>query len=220
MVLARTDVAARHDPLATVAITAEIPAIPLSEAGAGPAPVSRRRERRLPAPVLLRQTVWFLFVLALLGGLGLWGLHVRPSWFNVLRAQAGSSRPTGTLAVGKGGGTRPSTTSGSTTGAFHLLSSQRTGILTTYTYATGATSYTLSVATANRCWVEIKTPSDASAYSVEQTEPAGWHGSVAVSGGGAFVQVAASGSTITLQSGGRVIGRLAQARVADYIFQP
>lgn len=209
-----------RDPLATVAITAEIPLVPLGAARAPAAPV--RVAPRLPAPVPLRQTVWFLvFVLAVCGA-GLWGLHSRPSWFVFLRNQvpppvpvaATVTRPSSPAPAAKGGAPKPALAS------FHLATSSLQAGFVRDTYDVGSSDYSVTVTTTALCWVVIKSPANAVGDAVEATEPAGFHQTVPATNSTAFVEVAAHGATITISSAGHVLGTLADAAVGDYIFQP
>ncbi len=221
-----------RDPLATVAVTAEIPPVPLSAAPPRTAvatPAGTVVTRR-PAPVPLRQAVWFLvFVLALCGG-GLWALHARPSWFAFLRNQVGPTIPLTTPGTGSAPSapsTHTSSTHGSTAPAplsgFHVAkqSMSPSGFLTA-TYDTGVTDYSVKVSTSALCWVVVKSPASAAGDVVEATEPAGFHQTVPATVGSLFVEVAAHGATITVVGpNGKVIGTpLVNAHVGGYTFRP
>jgi hypothetical protein len=221
-----------RDPLPTVPVTDEIPAVPAppTRAPASPAPPRARRPRRA-APVPLRQFVWFLFFVLVLCGAGLWALHARPSWFAFLRNKVPSatpvlstggvtppSRPVASLAKGTASSAPTATTAPRST--FHLATaSSQTGFVHD-TYDVGVSSFDVTVSTSAPCWVVIKSPADAAADVVEATEPPGFRRTVPATAGSASVEVAAHGSTIVVTSGNRVLGTLADLHIGDYTFKP
>jgi hypothetical protein len=217
-----------REELSTVAVTAEIPIVasaPERHArqadGSSTAPV---KTRRLPAPVPLRQAVWFLAFVLVLCGIGLWGLRARPAWFAFARNQVGQAVPSGTSGtVGTpvaSSTPRPTTATQPRSGGFRLLSSSTSGPLPRYTYSVGSSDYAVTISTSARCWVVVKSPADALGDEVEIVEPAGWHGTFDATAGSLFVEVAARGATIAVDSGSQVLGTIAEAPVADYTFQP
>ncbi len=217
-----------RDPLATVAVTAEIPPIPISAARATattPAPVTR-----VPAPVPLRQAVWFLCFVLVVCGAGMWGLHSRPDWFAFLRNQVGGQIPLATPGSGSTPavkkthvGSPPATAP--TPAAFRLAAASEQAGFVRDVYDTGTADYSVTVSTSALCWVVIKSPSNALGDAVEATEPPGFHQTVPATDGTVFVEVAAHGATITVSSNsaagsnGKVIGTLIDAHVGDYTFQ-
>ncbi len=214
-----------RDATATVAVTAEIPIVPNAPAQVLPdgSLWVAGTSTRLPAPVLLRQLVWSLVIVLVLAGFGLWVLRYRPSWLAFARQEAAPAAATATA----GDGTHPHTSgvgrarSGSI-GGFHVLSSTpaSAGKITTYTYSVGSSAYSVDVATTNRTWVVMRTPSDAPGVPpVFAVEPPGWSHTMTALSGTFFVEVAARGATITVRSGNKVVGTIADAPSAGYTFQ-
>ena len=76
------------------AITAEIPAVPVAPAYGVLLPDGSiwypGSKRKLPAPTLLRVTVWTLAFLVAIGGAGLIVEHYHPSWMDPLRHVVGT----------------------------------------------------------------------------------------------------------------------------------
>jgi hypothetical protein len=213
-----------RDPLATVAVTAEIPPVPVTASRLPAVAVADSPVTRLPAPVPLRQTVWFLFFVLLLCGAGLWGLHARPSWFAFLRSEVGPAVPVATQSTGSatpGSSSKGGATSRASTGpaGFRLAATTSVAGFVRDTYTTGTTDYTVTVTTTALCWVVMKSPSNAAGDLVEATEPAGFHETLPATGGSFFVEVAAHGATITVSSNGKVLGLLPDAHVGDYTFR-
>ncbi|HTX01312.1 MAG TPA: hypothetical protein VMD59_21185, partial [Acidimicrobiales bacterium] len=211
--------------------TAEIPVVPAAATAATertaratlPAPVVAPRPKRLPAPVPLRQAVWFLaFVLALCA-VGLWGLRSRPDWFAFARNQVGQPVPTGVSGTPGAPVASTSPTTHTTTApipsAFHLVSTVAGTPLPTVTYSVGTADYSVTISTTQRTWVEVKSPSSSTQYLVEAVEPAGWHETFAAVAGSVYIQVAAFGSTISISSDGQVVGSITDAKLADYVLQ-
>jgi hypothetical protein len=209
-------------------VTAEIPAVP-----AGPNygvllpdgtiwyPGS---QKRLPAPLLLRIVVWSLAFLVLIAGAGDFVIHTHPNWAQPLRRMVPTSGGTGsaTTIPTKTGGSTPKTAAVSVS----QTKPQPAGLpseTTAYT-VTGTSSYQLIVKAAGLTWIQackvaygfIETSSPLFSGDIQpgQTE------TISVSTTSPIdLQVAASGATVTVLSGGKLIGTVAAPPHAPWHFR-
>ncbi len=122
-------------------------------------------ERRLPAPWALQLAVWVLFVLFIVGLVGLAVEHFHPSWIGFLRNTA--STPHQRTGHGTTTSTNPSSTSSSTTrpatriGKLTLVSATKSDI--TYSVPT-STGFSIVVSTSNACYTLVKSPPGSAHY--------------------------------------------------------
>lgn len=200
------------EPGTSTVVTAEIPAVP-----AGPNygvllpdgtiwyPGS---QKRLPAPLVLRITVWALAFLVLVAAAGVFIIHTHPRWVDPLRHTVAA---TGPATSGKSTATTAST--GATTPRAALASPQPAGLpadTTAYT-VTGTTTYQLSVKTTALCWVQafsLVNGVDSGAPLYSDTMQPGQTEVISASGP-VDLEVAATGATVTVLSASKEIGTVA-----------
>ncbi len=200
----------------STSVTAEIPSVP-----AGPSygvllpdgtiwyPGS---EKRLPAPIALRVTVWALAFLVLVAAAGVFVIHSHPSWVDPLRRSvpAGATTPKVQTGGAQTGGTTPPTSPG--TAAVSKTSPQPSNIpsFTTAYTLNGISNYVISVKATNLTWVQAHHLVDNLDYGspvYSQTLSPGQTATIPASG--SFdLEVAAAGATVTILSNGKVVGTL------------
>lgn len=127
--------------------------------------VSEEPERRAPAPMGLQIAVWLLFVVFVLGLVGLAVEHFHPSWIAFLR----NTSPNGS--------TRAHHHAPVSSGASKLSSSAHESVLTEESSSTkGAkysvpttSSYTLVITVPNRCYIDVAAPPNSRSYVFAST---------------------------------------------------
>jgi hypothetical protein len=197
------------------AITAEIPAVPVAPAYGVLLPDGSiwypGSKRKLPAPTLLRVTVWTLAFLVAIAGAGLIVEHYHPSWTDPLRhvvgtpgqpASPGSSTVT----------TRPAAGSNEMKQTSHTANS--------VTYSVPGSPYVLAIKTTQRCYVVVK--SLASRTNLfNATISAGVTQPVVVPRGSTTLEAFAGGSSLSVSFQGKPVGTVAVLRYAiTYNFNP
>jgi hypothetical protein len=197
------------------AITAEIPAVPVAPAYGVLLPDGSiwypGSKRKLPAPTLLRVTVWTLAFLVAIAGAGLIVEHYHPSWTDPLRhvvgtpgqpASPGSSTVT----------TRPAAGSNEMKQTSHTANS--------VTYSVPGSPYVLAIKTTQRCYVVVKSLASrtnlfSATISADVTQP------VVVPGGSTTLEAFAGGSSLSVSFQGKPVGTVAVLRYAiTYNFNP
>jgi hypothetical protein len=197
------------------AITAEIPAVPVAPAYGVLLPDGSiwypGSKRKLPAPTLLRVTVWTLAFLVAIAGAGLIVEHYHPSWTDPLRhvvgtpgqpASPGSSTVT----------TRPAAGSNEMKQTSHTANS--------VTYSVPGSPYVLAIKTTQRCYVVVKSLASrtnlfSATISADVTQP------VVVPGGSTTLEAYAGGSSLSVSFQGKPVGTVAVLRYAiTYNFNP
>jgi hypothetical protein len=197
------------------AITAEIPAVPVAPAYGVLLPDGSiwypGSKRKLPAPTLLRVTVWTLAFLVAIAGAGLIVEHYHPSWTDPLRhvvgtpgqpASPGSSTVT----------TRPAAGSNEMKQTSHTANS--------VTYSVPGSPYVLAIKTTQRCYVVVKSLASrtnlfSATISADVTQP------VVVPGGSTTLEAYAGGSSLSVSLQGKPVGTVAVLRYAiTYNFNP
>ena len=194
--------AGAHTNAESVLITAEIPQFTTDRGRRTElaAPTWRPSpESRQPAPALLRTAVSFLFLLTVLGAVGLAVEHFHPGWLAFLRNTTGTTK--GAAAH------RTSATGGSSlpvSGTFALDSSNAKGA----TYTVPSSSYVLVVGTANRCWTTVKAPPGAPQYVFAGTiSPAQSPKAIRITGPAA-VTLSAHATSLTIEVGSKRVGSI------------
>lgn len=213
---------ARPEPESTIT-TAEIPRV-----APAPGPQFPRGdgwhpdiERRLPAPWGLRVAVWVLFVLFVIGLVGLAVEHFHPSWVGFLRNSTTATK------ANSGHGSTPSTSSptGSSTsqpptglGKLALVSTTKSA--TTYSVPTSA-KFSIAIYTNNRCYTLVKSPPTAVAYLFAATITPQQSPVVIKLDGPASVVLDAHASALAVKVGSKVIGSITPPQpLLTYIFTP
>jgi hypothetical protein len=168
-------------------------------------------KRKLPAPTLLRVTVWTLAFLVAIAGAGLIVEHYHPSWTDPLRhvvgtpgqpASPGSSTVT----------TRPAAGSNEMKQTSHTANS--------VTYSVPGSPYVLAIKTTQRCYVVVKSLASrtnlfSATISADVTQP------VVVPGGSTTLEAYAGGSSLSVSFQGKPVGTVAVLRYAiTYNFNP
>jgi hypothetical protein len=179
-------------------------------------------EQRLPAPWGLEIAVWALFVLFVLGLIGLAAEHFHPSWVAIFRNTVQTSHRR--AAHGTTTSTTPSSSSSSTTqptaglGKLALVSSTKTGL--TYSVPT-STGFTLVVSTANPCWIAVKSPPKSLHYLFAATITPKQSPAVIKLKGPASVLLGARASALVVKVGSKTIGAIETPRpILTYTFVP
>ena len=156
-------------------------------------------EARQPAPALLRTAVSFLFLLVVLGAVGLAVEHFHPDWLASLRNTTGTT--TGAAAH------QNSSTGGSSlpvSGTFALESSNAKGA----TYSVPSSSYVLVVGTTNRCWTTVKAPPSSAQYTFARTiSPAQSPKAIKITGPAA-VTLSAHATSLTIEVASKRVGSI------------
>ena len=179
-------------------------------------------ERRLPAPWGVELAVWILFVLFVLGLIGLAAEHFHPGWVASLRNTTSVGTQHGT--TGATSTTTPSSGSSTTTlpsralGKLVLLTTSTKGA--TYSVPTSS-SFTIVVATTNPCYTLVKSPPTAAHFVFAATiTPKQSPEAISVSGP-ASVILSAQASAITIKVGTKQVGSIAPPRAfITYTFKP
>jgi len=197
------------------AITAEIPAVPVAPAYGVLLPDGSiwypGSKRKLPAPTLLRVTVWTLAFLVAIAGAGLIVEHYHPSWTDPLRHVVGTpgqpASPGSTTVT-----TRPATGSNEMKQTSHTANS--------VTYSVPGRPYVLAIKTTQRCYVVVK--SLASRTNLfNATISAGVTQPVVVPRGSTTLEAFAGGSSLSVSFQGKPVGTVAVLRYAiTYNFNP
>lgn len=202
-------------------VTAEIPAIPvgpdygvLLPNGSIWYPGSRKR---LPAPLLLRIVVWALAFLVLIAAAGDFIIHSHPSWVDPLRhvvpassATSGSSSSSSSsrAATGSSGG------AGSAAAPSVSAANPQPAGLPTYTTAyliTGVSNYAAVVKATQATWViayKLVNGADQGSPLFSGTMQSGQSQTIPASGP-IDLEVAAAGASVSVTSGNRQIGTIA-----------
>jgi hypothetical protein len=197
------------------AITAEIPAVPVAPAYGVLLPDGSiwypGSKRKLPAPTLLRVTVWTLAFLVAIAGAGLIVEHYHPSWTDPLRHVVGTpgqpASPGSTTVT-----TRPATGSNEMKQTSHTANS--------VTYSVPGSPYVLAIKTTQRCYVVVKSLASrtnlfSATISADVTQP------VVVPGGSTTLEAYAGGSSLSVSFQGKPVGTVAVLRYAiTYNFNP
>lgn len=197
------------------AITAEIPAVPVAPAYGVLLPDGSiwypGSKRKLPAPTLLRVTVWTLAFLVAIAGAGLIVEHYHPSWTDPLRHVVGTpgqpASPGSTTVT-----TRPAAGSNEMKQTSHTANS--------VTYSVPGGPYVLAIKTTQRCYVVVK--SLASRTNLfNATISAGVTQPVVVPRGSTTLEAFAGGSSLSVSFQGKPVGTVAVLRYAiTYNFNP
>jgi len=197
------------------AITAEIPAVPVAPAYGVLLPDGSiwypGSKRKLPAPTLLRVTVWTLAFLVAIAGAGLIVEHYHPSWTDPLRHVVGTpgqpASPGSTTVT-----TRPAAGSNEMKQTSHTANS--------VTYSVPGSPYVLAIKTTQRCYVVVK--SLASRTNLfNATISAGVTQPVVVPRGSTTLEAFAGGSSLSVSFQGKPVGTVAVLRYAiTYNFNP
>jgi hypothetical protein len=197
------------------AITAEIPAVPVAPAYGVLLPDGSiwypGSKRKLPAPTLLRVTVWTLAFLVAIAGAGLIVEHYHPSWTDPLRHVVGTpgqpASPGSTTVT-----TRPAAGSNEMKQTSHTANS--------VTYSVPGSPYVLAIKTTQRCYVVVKSLASrtnlfSATISADVTQP------VVVPGGSTTLEAYAGGSSLSVSFQGKPVGTVAVLRYAiTYNFNP
>lgn len=209
--------ASTDSPLA-VAVTAEIPAVAAPtwqrSQGAAPSSSATSRQRRQPAPLLLRACVWFLVLVLLLAGAGLWAERSHPSWFTSLRAKVPGAAPAlGSKASVPGSSATPTTVGSPRPGA---VSASATG--ETVAVPAGAYSVVLDLNTAHPCWMKVVSPAGSSTVVFEQVvQPSSSPQTVTLTRS-AVVTLGAEARSIEVRSAGRAVADLTAPKILPYTY--
>jgi hypothetical protein len=197
------------------AITAEIPAVPVAPAYGVLLPDGSiwypGSKRKLPAPTLLRVTVWTLAFLVAIAGAGLIVEHYHPSWTDPLRHVVGTpgqpASPSSSTVT-----TRPAAGSNEMKQTSHTANS--------VTYSVPGSPYVLAIKTTQRCYVVVKSLASRTnlfnaTISADVTQP------VVVPGGSTTLEAFAGGSSLSVSFQGKPVGTVAVLRYAiTYNFNP
>ena len=197
------------------AITAEIPAVPVAPAYGVLLPDGSiwypGSKRKLPAPTLLRVTVWTLAFLVALAGAGLVVEHYHPSWTNPLRhvvGTPGQAANPGTSTVT----TRPPAASTVMKEISHTFNS--------VTYSVPGVPFVLAIKTTQRCYVVVRALTTKTNL-FGATIGAGVTQSVLVPSGSSSLEAYAGGSSLSVSFLGKPVGTIAVLRYAvTYNFIP
>jgi len=197
------------------AITAEIPAVPVAPAYGVLLPDGSiwypGSKRKLPAPTLLRVTVWTLAFLVAFGGAGLIVEHYHPSWMDPLRHVVGTVGPPAVL-----GSTTVTTRPASGFGEMKQISQTTNSV----TYSVPGSPFVLAIKTTQRCYVVVKSLRSGtdlfnSTISADVTQ------SVLVPSGTTTLEAFAGGSSLSVSFQGKPVGTVAVLHFAvTYIFNP
>jgi hypothetical protein len=197
------------------AITAEIPAVPVAPAYGVLLPDGSiwypGSKRKLPAPSLLRVTVWTLAFLVAIGGAGLIVEHYQPSWMDPLRHVVGT--PSQSSGLGSSTvTTRPAPSSDKL--------QQISQTINSVTYSVPGSPFVLAIKTTQRCYVVVKSLQNGTDL-FGSTIGAGATQSVLVPSGAATLEAFAGGSSLSVSVQGRQVGTVAVLRYAfTYNFRP
>ena len=179
-------------------------------------------ERRLPAPWGLELAVWLLFVLFVVGLIGLAIEHFHPSWVAFLRntvttTHQRSARGTTSSTAPSASGV-PTSQSSAALGKLVLVSATKNSV--TYSVPTSK-GFSLVVSTANPCWTQVKSPPTSAHYLFAATITPKQSPEVIELNGPASVVLGAHASALTIKVGSTKIGSITTPRpLLTYTFAP
>jgi hypothetical protein len=172
-------------------------------------------ERREPAPMGLQILVWLLFVVFVIGLVGLAVEHFHPSWITFLRHTIPAKNAP---ARHHHSASSTSTTSHSTNnGTLTLTSSTAKGA--TYSVPTSS-AYTLVVSVPNRCYIDVVSPPGSKNYVFfgtidTQQSPK----SIQVTGSSALL-LGARTTSVAVDVAGKQVGKITPQVGYTYTFVP
>ena len=177
--------------------------------------------RRLPAPWGLELAVWLLFVLAVVGLIGLAVEHFHPSWVAFLRnttssshQRASSTTPSTTPTSGSSSTTLPS----AALGKLLLVSATKTSA--TFSVPT-STGFSLAIETRNPCWTVVKSPPTSTHYLFAATIMPKQSPEVIALKGQTSVELSAQASALVIKVGSTRIGAITSPQPGiTYTFTP
>lgn len=217
---------AASEPTTSTVVTAEIPAVPVGPKYGVLMPDGTiwypGNRKKLPAPLLLRVLVWALAFLVILAAVGDFIVHTHPAWVNPLRRHvpaAGASLPAFTAPTLPHHAAAPRL-------SLTMMSPQPANLprATTAYAVKGTSSYTVSVHTTELTYMKAFSLVNGYDYGVPLFAGELAPGTTqVVSGHGPIdVQVDAGGTTVSVLSGGRKIGTVANPPYVpwDFWFQP
>lgn len=179
--------------------------------------------RRLSAPFALRALVWILAFFLLLGLAGLEVERVHPDWLAFLRHADTSATPAAEASAtgartSRASGTGASGIGASGTGAsMRLISETALGS----TYSVPARSYSVILTFSHPCWTTVASPAGSARYLVRQVLVPADSPRVIPLKASSTVQVAAQAESITVVSGHRRLGVIANPQIlTNYNFLP
>lgn len=171
-------------------------------------------ERREPAPMGLQIGVWLLFVVFVIGLVGLAVEHFHPSWITFLR----NTIPAKSAPAGH----HHHTSSTSTTSASHgnsLTQTSSSAKGATYSVPTAA-AYTIVISVPNRCYIDVVSPPGSKNYVFfgiidAQQSPK----SIQVTGTSALL-LGAHATSVTVDVAGKQVGQITPQVGYTYTFVP
>lgn len=170
-------------------------------------------DRRQPAPVALQSVVWLLFVIFVIGIVGLAVEHFHPSWISFLRRTI--SQPTTQPRHHRHGSGSSSNITAPPSNVLTEQSSTAKGA--TYSVPTSA-SYTLVISVPNRCYILVESPPNSTNYVFARTiSKSESPQSIPVSGTSSL-ELGAQTMSVTVDVSGRKVGEILDPRTG-YIFK-
>jgi hypothetical protein len=178
-------------------------------------------ERRLPAPWGLQAAVWVLFVLCVIGLVGLATEHFHPSWVAFLRnTTTATTANSGHRSTPPTSSSPGSSTSQPATGLGKLVLVSTTKSAETYSVPTSA-KFSVAIYTTNRCYTLVKSPPASSTYLFAATITPQQSPVVIKLDGPASVVLDARASALAVKVGSKVIGSITPPQpLLTYIFTP
>ncbi len=168
-------------------------------------------DRHAPAPMGLQIAVWLLFVVFVVGLVGLAVEHFHPSWVSFLRNTATTSNGHHHGAASNSKTSPPSSTHSS---ALTAQSSTPTGA--TYLVPSSST-YTLVVSVPNRCYIDVASPPNSKNYVFASTIDASQSPKSITVHGSSSLELGAQTTSIAVEVSGKQVGVISTPR-AGYIY--
>jgi hypothetical protein len=168
-------------------------------------------ERRVPAPMGLQIAVWLLFVVFVVGLVGLAVEHFHPSWVSFLRNTATTSNG---HHHGAASNSTPSTSSSTHSSALTAESTTATGA--TY-LVPSASTYTLVVSVPNRCYIDVASPPNSKNFVFASTIDASQSPKSITVHGSSSLELGAQTTSVAVEVSGKQVGVISTPR-PGYIY--
>ncbi|MGA8296780.1 MAG: hypothetical protein WB770_07035 [Acidimicrobiales bacterium] len=174
-------------------------------------------EHRAPAPMGLQILVWLLFVVFVVGIVGLAVEHFHPSWISFMRNTIGTHSPS---SHNHSVGSNSSSTSLAQTNSTGLTKQSSNAKGATYVVPTTA-SYTIVVTVANRCFVGVTSPPSSKHYVFASTIDASQSPEAIQVAGSSSLLLGAQATSIAVKVSGKQVGEISPPQLGyTYTFNP
>lgn len=162
----------------------------------------------------LQIVVWLLFVVFVVGLVGLAVEHFHPSWIANFRNTVGSPSGASHHQAAGSKGNSPSTSS---THASVLTETASSDKGATYSVPSSS-SYTLVVTVTNRCYIDVTSPPNSKHYAFASTIEANQSPKSISVNGRSTLELGAKTISVTVKVAGKQIGVISSPRTGPFIY--